>query len=495
MSVVGVITSTTEVPPATSNPYNTANAFVVGLADWGAASGVNTPVAATSLSQVITTIGPRSATNATLYDALDAFFREGGSTVFIGRVLGPNPTNAGLVVHDSSAATALTLTAQYAGNYGNDLQVTITNTGSAYSIVLTDTYGSTIASSGSLTTVAAGAAWFNSTGYITAVTGAGTLPATLAATSLSGGSDNRSSATITNWQNALNNFSASLGPGQVLAPGQTNTTLSGIWTALSAHALANNRVAIADMDDDQPATTLVTDIGSSFNSAAIGAIGFWAGNLVMPGVVPGTTRTISPSPVIAALCARADASGNPNLAAAGTNFPLQYVTGSASLVSGNLATYNANDLNTLNSAGINTFANHFGSFENYGFVSSVLASTDAIFWQFNHQRMRMALQAGAQTLGAPFVFSQLDGQGSDVLAFNTALTALLMSYYRIGALYGATAANAFSVNTGSTVNTLNTLQAGQLNAVVSVAISPFAQLVDIVLNAVPITQPMPTTTS
>jgi hypothetical protein len=494
MSTVGVQVSVTEVPGATSNLRNTANAFVVGLGDWGAASGVNTPVAATSISQVASTIGPRSGTNATLYDSLDAFFREGGSTAYIGRVVGPSPVNASGTFAPS---TAVTFTAIYPGNYGNAIQVTIQNNTTNVVITLTDTFGNTLATSPQLTTLAAVVSWAATTGYVTATTTGSTLPSTVAATALTGGTDNRGSATLTSWTNALNNFSATLGPGQVFAPGESDWgtgPLVGITAALGQHALNNNRVAIVDLPDNTTASALITDIGSTYNNVGSGPIGFWAGNLTIPGVVGGTTRTIPPSPVIAALCARGDAGGNPNTAAAGVNFPLQYVTGPASIVSGNGATYGESDLNTLNSAGINTFAVRSGQLFNYGFVSSLLSTTDGIRWQFNHDRMLMALQSDAQALGEPFVFSQLDGQGGDQLAFNTALSARLLSYYRLGALFGDTATDAFAVNTGSSVNTPTTLQAGQLNANVAVRLSPFAQLVSIVLNAVPITQSVPSVT-
>ena len=65
---------------------------------------------------------------------------------------------------------------------------------------------------------------------------------------------------------------------------------------------------------------------------------------------------------------------------------------------------------------------------------------------------------------------------------------MLMTYYNAGALYGQNATDAFSINTGPAVNTPTLLAAGQLTAQVGVRLSPDAQLVQINLNAVPITQ-------
>lgn len=598
MTIVGVTVTDTEVPAATFNPFDTGSAFMVGLGDWGSST---TPAAVHSQSDVSASIGPRSATNAELWDSCDAFFREGGGTAYLGRVVGPSTTAANLTLLDGSSNNSVIIDATYVGAYGNDIQVKVTNNSSNVVVTLSDTFGNTLAVSPALTTVSAVANWLTSTGYVSGTVGAniqvyeidsvaisgtptggtftltfhyngvthttapiqwnaaatavasaivtagslpGTLtgtggalpssavtltasgaltgtfstmsatssltggsspavtytqstagsstapglPATISATSLTGGSDDRADATITNWETALATFELTLGPGQVLAPGQTNTNLSGIWSALGTHALNYNRVAIADCDDNESASTIITDVGNAFNSSGVGPIGFWVGDLQMPGTVAGTVRFISPSPAIAALCARVDGAGNPNRAAAGTAYPFSYITGSKSLVSGANATYNQNDLNTLNSAGINTFASKGGAFVNYGFVGSELPTTDAIRWQFNHLRMLMALQADAEVLGEPFVFSQEDGQGSDALDFANVLQARLSSYWSLGALFGQQSSDAFTVDCGPTVNTPVTQTAGQLNAAVSVRLSPFAQQVNIMLNAVPITQ-------
>lgn len=495
MSEVGVVVQTSEIPVAAFVPYDTGNAFIVGEADWGPA---NTAVAINSLAEAAQIIGApqvgapnaaRSTTNATLFDAIDTFFREGpiSASCYISRVVGPSPVNASLVLLDGSSSQSLTVTASYPGVGGNSIHVAVAVSGPNFTITLSDANGNTLAVSPSLSSKAAAVTWFATTGYATATAGSGSTPASLSATPLTGGTDNMGSATITQWQAAINSFGAGLGPGQVLAPGQTNTTLSGIWSALGTHAQNNNRIALCDMDDNQSAATLVTDIGAFGTGSVASYCGFWAANLRIPGIVPATYRVISPSPVIAALCARADALGNPNLMAAGGNFPLQYVTGPNSIVSGSLSPYNDNDISTLNSAGINTFRNTFGQFENYGFVASIPQTSDLTYYQLNHGRLRMAIESDANVIGQPYVFSQLDGQGSDIAQFNSDLQAMLQGYYAEGALFGAAATDAFSVDT-TTPNTPTTLSEGELNANLNVRMSPGAQLVQIGVNVVPVTQ-------
>ncbi len=497
MSQVGVYVQSTEVPAASAPAVSTATAFIVGESDFGP---VNTPEAVTSLaafasifcapSGVGNPYSARSATNAQLFDAVDAFFREGnivpaGVVAYISRSAGPTPVNGTLMLTDIAPANALAVTAAYPGTGGNNIYVVVANNTTTYTLTLQDAAGNVLVTSGPLSTRAAAVTWAATTGLVTIVAQAGsTLPKTLAATPLATGTDDRVDITLTQWQAAINSFSPSLGPGQILAPGVTNSTVSGIWSALGTHAQANNRIALCDMDDGTSVTTAVAALSTFGASGVASYCGFWSGNRNIPGVAGGTFRSVAPSPFIAALCAQVDGTGNPNQAAAGDSYPFRYSAGAASFVSGTLDTYSSSDLNTLNAAGINTFA--FGN-ENYGFVSAVPPGTDGIFWQLNHGRLRMTLQAQAQSIGRPFVFSQIDGKGATRIAFGAALAHMLQTYYTAGALYGDTANQAFSVDVGSDVNTPVSIAAGQLNASVNVRMSPYAQAVNLVLNAVPTT--------
>ncbi len=499
MAQIGTLIQSQEIPPAVTNTNTTANVFMVGLADWGpvGASGVSTPVG--SMSAAAGIIGnpnggliqnSRSSTNATLYDSIDTFFREGGANVYISRVLGPNPTFGTLALQDSTGGTAATLTAQYLGSGSSAINVVVNNTGAAYTVTLQDTNANVLATSPTLanTTVKTDLInWAAGTLLVTAASGNANLPKTITAAPLSAGSDNRASATLTNWTNALNlGFSANLGPGQVCAPNQNNTSLAGIWSALANHAQTNNRVALLDGTDGNTATAAISEVTTAALPSALGGYyGIWAGNVQVPGITSGTTRVVAPSPVIAALCARADTQGNPNLACAGSAFPLQYVSGPNTLYTGPLT----GDIATLNTNGINTFANIFNTFQNYGFVSGYgIPTGDPIYWQLNHSRLRMAIIFQSQLAAQPYVFSQLDGQGQTLSSFAGALNSVLSAFFKAGALFGQTNAQAYTVNTSTQINTAASLAAGNLIALLAVRMSPYAQLVTITINAVPITQ-------
>ena len=99
----------------------------------------------------------------------------------------------------------------------------------------------------------------------------------------------------------------------------------------------------------------------------------------------------------------------------------------------------------------------------------------------------MAIVAEGDATGEDFVFSQLDGRGLDIAAFGGALAGDLIRFYNAGALFGADPTEAFVVNVGPAVNTLPKLADGILSAVVSVRMSPHAELVQIQIVKQPIT--------
>jgi hypothetical protein len=278
-------------------------------------------------------------------------------------------------------------------------------------------------------------------------------------------------------------------PDKSRAPGQTHSLVSGIWLALGQHAQANNRTALIDVGDGLSASTAISNVAAATISSGITPYcGFWAGYLQAPGVTPGTTRVIAPSSVVAALCNQVDQTGNPNLAAAGPTWPLHFVSGLNTTYTGALA----GDINSLNTAGINVFSVRLGIFQNFGFVSGIAPTSDAIYWQLNHQRLRMALLAQGEAVSEPYLFNQLDGAATVQTSFNSALTDMLTTYWQAGALFGVTPADAFFVDTGPAQNTPATIAAGQLNALINVRMSPFAQLVTLQLNAVAVTSQLAT---
>lgn len=281
-------------------------------------------------------------------------------------------------------------------------------------------------------------------------------------------------------------FTPDRGPGQVAIPGRPSAT---IRDGLIAHAKANNRIGLLDLGDTGSAASFVTALATPTDGDYLIPV---AGSAIIPGLTPGTTRTVPASAVVAALCARVSATDNDNQWPAGRKWPLRFVTGfTAAYGASSLAgtqVFSDSDLNTLNTAGINVFAARYGVLCLFGFVTAKLQSADLIFWSGGASRERMALVSEAQALGDYYLFDTLDGQGHVITALAGDLQGLIASHWTAGALYGATALEAGSANLGPPVNTPQTLAAGQLNALLDVRVSPDVESVGINIAFTPVTQ-------
>src|SRR5262249_2884873 len=110
--------------------------------------------------------------------------------------------------------------------------------------------------------------------------GTGGLPKVVAAAAMAGGHDDRANVAAGDWKKALDRLDSAFGPGQVSAPGRTDTTT---WGQLWAHGAAQGRVALLDAVDTTAAATLL--------SAAAGLasdVNARYGALMAPwGVAPG----------------------------------------------------------------------------------------------------------------------------------------------------------------------------------------------------------------
>lgn len=291
--------------------------------------------------------------------------------------------------------------------------------------------------------------------------------------------DDFEAAVDADWIRALNSFTRALGPGQVSLPGVTDPDL---LAALLDHAAANNRVAVLDLIDDADAADLIAATGplqvhanASFGSA-------WAPEAIAPGLTADTTREVPYSAVEAGLMAKNDRFNTANTPAAGAN-------GEASYILGVKRGWTDADRELLNEAGINVGRDIYGATRSYGYRSLVdPAGPDSQWLSLGNVRLRMQITAEAEVMGEAFMFSQIDGKKQKIAEFAGALTAMLTRFYDAGALFGTTPDDAFVVETGDQVNTPATLADNQLRAVLSLRMSPFAEMVTIEIVKVPITE-------
>jgi len=470
---LGVSVVSRSAPPTRGVLTDTATWYAVGTADIGP---VDSATRIRSLADFAFVYGARSAANELLYDSLDAFFREGGGVAYVARAVGSDATAASITLQDTAGepANTVVVTAKHPGGYGNGLKVAVANGGSAVVLTVTDAEGNVLETSPSLASRAAVIAWDSNYVVITPTGSSTLLPKTSTATALSGGDSDLENIADEDYADALALFVKKLGPGQVSIPGRSG---EDIYAALWAHAAANNRVVVGDVENTTSVVTLVGLAGDVPQDATqdYGALfGPWP---TIPGVSGSPANRVVPaSPVIAALCARVDREGRVNRAAAGDDWPLQYVL--------DFYDFSEADREVLLNAGVNTFKDDYGVLVNWGFQTTIQDHTDP-FWQFNCVRLRMRLVGEALVIGSGYLFKQIDGRGFLLRAFGSDLAAMMLAHYVNDELYGETPEDAFSVDS-VTVNTDDTIAQGEVVAVVSFTPSLYARSVQIQLVTIPI---------
>jgi len=426
----GVDVISRALPPPRSAPTDTGVAFVVG--DTGL--GDDPYLLVHSMTEYEANLGPRDGGPAT-YDWADVYFREGGSQLYVAR------TNPEVDGGTQAAPTGADLEAMTRG----DLDAYATGLGldpTAYS-----TKADEIAAIEALS------------------------PNVLAL-----------DPTI---QAALDALVKQLGPGQVAIADPVLAADAANQSALTAHARACNRVALLSCADGD--ATALKAAGVALQSDANGRYGaLFAPSAVVPGVVAGTTRTVPYTAVEAGIIARNDLSYTANQAAAG-------VLGQALYAIDVNGRYTDQEYSDLNVASVNMARIVYGGVRTYGYRACIDATKDPTWEWFGFARLNMEITAQAEEIGERYVFSQLDGKRRTISQFGGELSAMLAPLYDAGALYGDTAADAYDVDVGISVNTEATIANGELHAILSVKMSPAAEWVEIEIVKVATTQSLPAT--
>ena len=508
MSRPGVEVTSASAAPPLGVPTDTSVHFIVGEAAQGP---VGVPTRATSLDEFSATFGDRVPA-VPVYDAVDATFHDGTSAVIFTRAVDGATTAS---ANADAFIVGSTIAATSEGVWGNDVSVKLTGpvvsaqsakgkgkgkdepqrsplltydvdtqaAGDLYDVEI-DVAGAPVRKS--VAPVATGGqlqAFLAQSNYVeismigdpaTPLVGAGEV-------TLTNGTDGTVPVDAAAIEATLALIPSDLGPGQLSAPGHSYD----VHAALLAHGAANNRYALLDCDLGDDVATLLSG-AVLLRGAEQDRYGMlWGPWAVIPGVAPGTTRNVPWSAIQAGLCARNDRAGNPNQAAAGAWGTSDYAVGLAT-------TFSPEDAETLLNAGVCTARRIYGSIQAYAFRSlSDPAGPRREWLQANWGRLNMAIVAKSEEVGQDFVFSQVDGRGLTIASFNGSLAAMLKDFLDDGALYMQPGSNdpttAFVVNTGPAVNTPDSLSDGRLRAVLSVRMSPHAELVQIEIVKYPIT--------
>lgn len=487
----GVIVKSRASKAARGEPTDSAVWFVTGFTQ----KGPITPRLMKSLDAFKALYGDRVSAGQ-LFDAAELFFSEGGADLYVTRVVGPAPTLATRTLVDRAGVplNTLRIDAKYHGNYASTgttaLRVDVNDAASglanAFDIIVEENaveverFVDLTSPQDAADKITAGSAYITATNLNSATVAPNNNPAVIANAALAGGTDDNASAVEAQWTAALDKFTEDLGPGQVSAPGRTTVAAH---QALIDHARTKNRTAYLDAADQASKATLKTarDAIKAYNeSARAGLFGTWVTIPPIAGSV--TERNVPGSAFAAGVTARTDAlEGTAGAAPAGEVSTARFATGIRTPAGG----FTDADYEELNLAGINMtqFFKHRGT-QLYGFRS---VTTDADWIQLTAQRLRMSLLAKLRDRAATFVFRTVDGRGHVFAELAGALTGVLLTEYALGALYGTTPDDAFSVDVSDAVNTAATIAAGEIKAVVAARFSPFAELVQLEVIKVAVT--------
>ena len=481
MTAPGVYIEDVDRAPARSAPTDTGVLFTVGPALRGP---TDTYVEINSMAEKEAVLGGRSddAAIRLFHDSLETAFQEGLNKAYVVRLTGPSPVKASLALADNVAATVVTITADNPGNSYNGANGGYTATvddlgGGNFSVTLKDD-GVVVAESGSIADKAALLAWLDTVDGVTYTSGASSLdPVEVTDANFTGGDDDHADATDTEQAAAFGLLDKDLGPGQAALFGGTSDAAHDV---VRTHANSTNRVAVIDAADTGVVNTLTTSADGSRGLDGSRRSGLFAPWLVIPGLTRNTTRTVPHSAALVGRAARNDAAGlNQGEAIAGPKGEYQWVLDVTQV-------WSEADRSALNEAGVNIAKVVNGKVQTYGNRTLTDYDTDPLHIEFSGERLLMAIRARAFAIGQRYVFAQLKPE--NITKYGGELDGLLLDVYRTGALYGETPQDAFRVNVGPDVNPPAQLAAGKLKASIAVRKTPNAEVVEIEVVNVAITE-------
>lgn len=467
-----------ERPAATAFPTNASQLFMVGFSEKGSVTAAIGPIV--SPADAVNKLGGRIATETVTFDSIEAFFREGGSELYFGRV-NPTAVTAVITAVDSESKKDFKISAKSPGSWGNTIKVAITNASSKFKLEVK--YESLVVeTSPEFTTKEEAILWaaaFSQYIVISSEAESAAIPKTQEVT-LTGGTYTVGSATATQKKEALALFGSELGPGQVNMPSGITEELH---KALQEHAALNNRRAILDDEDTATYSTIVGHAvalrgpNAKFSTMV-------APYAKIPGLSLGSTRTIPYSSVYAGQIARSEKDGNnPNIAAAGAerghcNYALELTQ-----------LYGPAGLTALNESGVIAAKLVRGAPTTFGNVSLVNQVTEPNWKSFSASRLVMGVAAFSAEVLQGFEFNEIDGRGHLFSQLQTALSNIAcMPYYKAEALYGETPEKAFGVNVGPDVNTPLSIANQEIKAQISLRISPSGEFLNVEIVKVPTTE-------
>lgn len=479
MTAPGVIEKDIETSVPATPSVDVARTLCVGLSERGA---VGVAVQAESVEAFEANQGP-AVSYGYSHDAALWLPAGGCFDNWFSRVVGPAAKQAsGKLVDGTSTPTLEVLAANAEGEndpgaWGNSLKPKATLAGSVVTLevflgtVLVETFIGTRAEVLLATKASA---------YIRLKDLGGGDPKTQEIT-LTGGTDDRASITLAQWEAATKAFLPELGPGQLIWPGQTTKAAR---VAMMEQAKANNRVVVPDAVDTRTKTTLIaaaeewSTVDKTLRRCSFLPFGPW----VQVAAAEGVAKTLPPSILVAARIAAHDGEtydpvrevNNPNDPAAGTNGILENAIG---LSQEAWTDVERDELKTS----INVLRWLYGQARIYGYRTMANPLTDPTYKWGSTRRIVMAIKAKGQVDGEEAVLGQIDSKRHKLGDLEAALKGVCQPYYALGALFDLPGepGSAFSVDVSEGVNPIAQLFEGKARAVVAIRPAPLAETIEI----------------
>lgn len=472
----GVIITTSARSGATpSEPNASGQAFIVGLAERGAADEA---VLVRGLADFEAKFGGRMSYSY-LHDTVKTFFDEGGTQAYIARVVGAAATT-GLVSLNNTAETpvpALEISASAPGVWSDGLSVIVEEGALDGSVTVSvELGGQRVRTFNSVLTLDSLISRINADGtYITARDlGATdrTLPA-VGTFEVTAGTDDRTSITAADHVAALDRFSDTMGDGAVFAVDAT-----GINNALIEHAVANNRIALLFSEDP---TAGISDLDALPNSDAAGMFFPW----IRVGDNSGNVRDIPPVGYVAGVRNRAHTQ-------VGAWRPPAGEIAASRVIVGLTREYSREEADLLDEARISVIRRIGNTVRLYGWRS---LSTDVEnFGYLNARDLLNRVVVESSRRLEQFVFAPVDSKGQLLSTINSELVGILEPIRLAGGLYAITndegedLDDGYLVDTSNAVNTRESLSRNEVHARVSLRVSPIGALIMLEITKVGLRQ-------
>lgn len=472
-----VVTTAVRTGPTGANVAPASTFFLVGTAERGP---INKATVVASIAEFEEVYGDYTST-ATLHQHVRTYFEEGGTRVYVARIVGTGATAGTLTLVDGDDEDALTINAANPGSWSAQVSVAVVSSGGGFAVKVYHNDALKF-STGTVSNAATAADKINNSAvaarYVTATAlAASAVLVPVAATELSAGGDG-SSPTDSEWLGGLGLFDSSLGAGAVAIPGQYSVTF---YDALIAHAVTNNRIALLGMDPTFTTSDAISAAAEYGVTAGAEHAAFYFPQVTVP-IDGGVTITVSPESYVAAKRASAHQTVGPWQPGAGLLSQARFVTG----LSQNGNTSYSIDKTTgdlLDDGRVNALRVIAGSVRIYGARS---ASDDESNYRYITMReMLNYIVTEAERSLEDLVFSPIDGRGTVFGRVEARLIGLLEPLRASGGLYEAFDADGNQIDPGYTVqvsdalNPVSQLAGGMVKARVGVRVSSVGDRIEV----------------